>query len=133
MKNAFILLLALIFLVCAVCCAEEDFDRNKLFEYGAQKCLLDSYTVRSCYRISLPESEDLSEEVMEAYGSYASIFLIEYGYCRVLPIIESQFICIGITGNSEFEKCLTPFDLIARTYNPDILSGVNIEEVNDIE
>ncbi len=130
-QRVFLLILIVAFTISIVSYAEEINDYDNLIEYGAQYCLLDSYTIRSCFCISLPENtQTLHEEVIKAYDGYEKILLIEYGYSRIPPVVESQFACVGVANKTEISVLPTPFDLIERTYDLAVIEGVNISEVD---
>ena len=111
----------------SICYAEEVVVNSAILEYGAESLLLDSYTVRACYSIALPDdTESIHKEVANAYQGFERILLIEYGYSTVGPILEGQFACIGINNGSEFSILPTPFDLIARTYDWALFDNISI-------
>ena len=129
-RRVFLLMLIVAFTIFSVCYAEEINDYDDLIEYGAQYLLVDSYTIRTRYCISMPvNTQKLHEEVVKAYDGYEKILLIEYGYSRIPPVVESQFVCVGVVNKTEISVLPTPFDLIARTYDLAVIEGVNISEV----
>lgn len=123
-------------LLCALCCAalaamgaacaETAVPGDEaLIAYGAEWTLREDAKPRACYAISLTDAA--SEMAAEVYGGYARVLLVEYGFVRVPPIVESQFVCIGATESGEIETLPPPATLIARSYDLSVCDGLKIE------
>ena len=85
------------------------------------------FAVRAYYELSLPEdASELPKAVLEAYVGFDRILLIEYGRYELTPILQSRFVCVGASGDGEFSLLPTPFELLARTYDAEALSRLDI-------
>jgi hypothetical protein len=116
------------------CSAETVYDYESIIQYGYEQDLEfylsaaneSDYVVRAIYDICMPKStNNLSEIILSAYGDYDAIVLIEYGIYTIPPIVQSHFCCIGISDDSYF-ILETPFEIVARTYDPASMDGILI-------
>lgn len=128
--------LALAFAACvAFGVLAEDFDGDALLEYCYRQRLegfvnWEDCVVRARYALRLRrEGEAVDDVLAEAYGGYADIQLIEFGYCEVEPILQSSFVCAGIPADGEIKILPTPFQILERTYNLSVLDGLEIEKI----
>ena len=115
--------------------AEEAYTDRDLIDYGYREAMCEFedapvFALRAYYELSLPEdASELPEAVLEAYAGYDRILLIEYGRYELTPILQSRFVCVGASGGGEFSLLSTPFELLARTYDAEALSRLDIRRV----
>ena len=88
-------------------------------------------TIRAVYSITLPEDTSAVHElILENYGGYSDILLIEFGCCNIGPIVESQFICVGTSdADGSFAILPAPRAFVAKTYDYNVFDGVSIVPV----
>ena len=116
--------------------AEEAYTDRDLIDYGYREAMCEFedapvFAVRAYYELSLPEdASELPETVLEAYAGYDRILLIEYGRYELTPILQSRFVCVGASGGGEFSLLPTPFELLARTYDAEALSRLDIRRAS---
>lgn len=126
-------LLALALLVPLAACAEAAVDEQAVIDFACEEQMSALFAreevgVRALYRIALPEdAEDIPEALTEAYGGYADVRLIEFSYATIPPILESAYACVGLRADGTMAMLDTPFDLVARTYDPALFEGATIE------
>lgn len=133
-KVVLILVVVAILAGCCACWAEERYDVSDLIQYGYEEVVAEFdpeavFSVRSYYTITLPEDpQDIPEAIVAAYGNLDRILLIEYGCYNIHPILESTFACVGASEDGLF-ILPTPFDLVAKTYDPASFDDVIIDRV----
>lgn len=126
-------LLALALLVPLAACAEAAVDEQAVIDFACEEQMSALFAreevgVRALYRIALPEdAEDIPEALTEAYGGYADVRLIEFSYATIPPILESAYACVDLRADGTMAMLDTPFDLVARTYDPALFEGATIE------
>jgi hypothetical protein len=92
----------------------------------------DCYSIRAVYSISLPEdTSEVHQLIVSEYGSCQSVYLIEYGYADLGPIIKSLYVCIG-EDNDSLVSLDTPYKIISYAYDWTIFDDVSILEVINI-
>jgi hypothetical protein len=91
------------------------------------------YSVRTVYIISLPDNtNEVHPLIVSEYSSYQSVYLIEYGYADIGPIIQSLYLCVG-EDNGNFAILDNPFEIIKKVYDFTIFHDIPITEVINIE
>jgi hypothetical protein len=87
------------------------------------------YSIRAVYSISLPEdTSEVHKLIVSEYSSYQFVYLIEYGYAYIGPIIQSSYVCIG-EDNGNFVILDTPYDIISKVFDYTIFNDIPIIEV----
>ena len=90
----------------------------------------DSYSIRAAYSISLPEdTSKVHQLIVSEYSSCQSVYLIEYGYAYIGPIIQSLYVCIG-EDNDSLIILDTPFEIMKKAYNFTIFDDILITEIS---
>ncbi len=134
-KVILVVVLVAILAGCSACWAEERYDDSDLIHYGYEEVVAEFdpeavFSVRSYYAISLPEDcQDIPEAIVAAYGNLDRILLVEYGHYNIQPILESTFACVGASEDGTLCILPTPFDLVAKTYDPASFDDVIIDRV----
>ncbi len=124
------LLIALLLALCLPAQAEPDPLLAPVEQALAEPLALltpdvDAPFARAAYEIAL--TEPLSEAVQPFYGEYVRVIVVEYGYYEVYPILSSQLLAVGVKADGSLEPCLTPGELLARTYDRTLLRDLPIQ------
>ena len=117
-------------------CAEETVSFTDAAEFAFSESLGDFYkreacSIRAVYSITLPEETSVVHEaVLQSYSDYSDILLFEFGYCNILPIVESCFICVGTSKlDGSFVILPAPSVIFGRTYDFNAFNNVTIMPV----
>lgn len=130
-----ILIVAAMFGICFSCTAESIYSDADMITYGYREVISEFepnnvFALRAYYTISLPKDyQSINEVIINAYGNFDRILLIEYGCYNVHPILQSSYVCVGATEDAVFNILPTPFDLIEKTYDPTSFDDVLIHRV----
>jgi len=94
-------------------------------------CAREDCSIRAVYAITLPDDpSSVHEAVLESYAGYSDILLIEFGWYRVSPIVESYFVCVGTSEATGSLAILpSPSVIIGRTYDYNAFDNVSIVPV----
>ena len=85
----------------------------------------DSYSIRAAYSISLPDDTgEVHQLIMSEYSSCQFVYLIEYGYAYIGPIVQSLYVCIG-EANGSLVILDTPFDIMKKAYDFTIFDDID--------
>jgi hypothetical protein len=124
------LLIALLLALCLPAQAEPDPLLAPVEQALAEPLALltpdvDAPFARAAYEIAL--TGPLSEAAQPFYGEYVRVIVVEYGYYEVYPILSSQLLAVGVKADGSLEPCLTPGELLARTYDRTLLRDLPIQ------
>lgn len=91
---------------------------------------LEDYHIRAVYQMALPEdTQGIHQEILREYSGYEDIYLVEYGFCDIEPIVQSEYFCVGVDAEQNLVKLLTPFEIRARIFDFDAFSDIPITKV----
>ena len=135
MKKVFVALILCLALLCSLTQAaeQEDYAGYLPFCYEASSTLkfvdLEDCQIRAVYEIALPQEGAVDQLILDEYGGYAHVYLMEVGYSVMPPILLSEFVCIGVAEDGQMDSLTTPSALVARTFDLNMFDPVTIERV----